>query len=482
MSSQPSSIFRGASILAWEQHEFIRIAPVEPHTFTSPSGTYELLLPSKRILSVQLEPSERDGWSALVFHGEFSRVDRPNIVRLAPIRSMDATLLAEVLTGKLGLPRRPRSIRRYQLTLTGPSALQPDEYIRVIGRQAPHEVHPEVEDFSGCKLTGQLATSFARKPGAFYQVSGFYRPAAESGSTCVGYNGPTIAVTGITPEPTGLPSEDPCFDLRQQEPERPGIQTSFGLALDRTHDQRCHLAFSGVLADGSRVVAALHGSGAQSTSDYAVRASQLVLATLLREAAYLPRLGEPVEPPPFSLFAMTTWVSWLVDRSPLPEQPAEVLRALALRIAHVLDEFNMRGACLFCYGALASLRGRRATILVRGLARAYVVRGQDSQLVLRENTLGLDAQAHGVRVEAGHFWIPTASLDVASCAPTTLSCAEVDLQPGEQLLLVTGEAILKALAAPSDVARLCATWPRVAEQFPATAELHEKGWGLVLVS
>jgi hypothetical protein len=481
MSTHPLPFFSGSSILAWEQREMIVVAPANGNRFRSPAGTYELYLPASRTVLLQAEPLAQDGWSALVFHGEYSWVDRPNIVRLAPVRTMDARLFIDVLNRKLSLPLRPRSIRPHQLTQTGPSALKPGEYIRVVGQQSPYEAHCEVEDFSFCKLREPLGSTFSRKRGEFYLVTGFYSPGSAPDSGVVGYNGPTIAVTAIKPEPNGLPPPKAAYDERHEKPERPGIQAAFGLADERTHDQMRDLAFSGSLSDGSRIIAALHGSGAQSTSDYAVRGSQLALATLLNEPAYAPNLDGSAEPPAFCLSALSQWVSWVLDRSPLPEEPAERLRALALRIAQVLDEFNLRGACVFCHGVLVQLRGRVATLLGRGLGRAYLLRESQSQLLVRETTLGIDAEAHGICLDDSHRWIPTASIDLTSCSQAGIPCAEVELQPGDRLLLVVGEALLKALDGPAAVARLVAAFPKVDEGFPATAELHGAGWGLVLV-
>lgn len=474
-SAEP--FFRGASVLAWEKDDWLVVAPAASHAFSSPAGTFTLYLPTATTLGVRHEGLADPGWAEVVFSGEFSRVDRPNEVRLARVRATDARLLAEVLTKRLGLPRVPRSVLPYQLVAQGPTALRRGEYIRVVGRQSPHPVHFEAADFSGCKLRGAEAHG-ARSPGASYLVTGFYEPPAGEG--VVGYRGPSILVTELRPEPAGAPRPDEVSaHLAALAPPRAGLHAVFGAAHAFAHGRQQHLAFSGAL-DGARIVAALHGSGGQGTGDVAARVSQLALATLLGEAAYGPLLGPPVEPVPWCLGDLPAWVAWVLDRGPLPEEPEALLAALAQRIAAVLDAFNLRGAALFADGILAHVRGGCATLLRRGVARAYLARGAELDLVLHEQTLGRDAAALGVNVPEEHRWIPTSSFDLLrrEGESPTLTVA---LQPGDRLLLVLGGELLRALDEPGAVASLLTVAPGAAAALPETAGMHERGWSVVVV-
>lgn len=201
MPPPPVPFFRGDTLRASEKEGLIALRPEPGYALSSPPATTELYLPAATILGVTVEPFSEPGWAQLRFHGEFSRVSRPEDVVLAPVSEDDAQALVAVLHKRLGLPRRPKAVRPHELCRSDHHEIAWNTYITVVGTQAAELRHFETADFSGCKLAGDPDRIAGRIRGKRYLVTGFYQPACAPGSMVVGYQGPKIVVMTIQPEP-----------------------------------------------------------------------------------------------------------------------------------------------------------------------------------------------------------------------------------------------------------------------------------------
>ena len=271
MPPPPVPFFRGGTLRASEKDGLIAFRPEPGYALWSP--------PAATILRVTVEPFSGPGWASMSFHGEFSRVSRPEDVVLAPVSEDDAHALAAVLDERLGLPRTPKPVMPHELVRSTQSEIAWNTYLTVVGTQAAEPRHFETADFSGCKLTGNQDRLAGRIPGKRYLVVGFYEPGCAPGSMVLGYKGPKIVVMAIRPEPDGALRDGARWWPPPPSPSTRGnVQAWLEPTPDHGHRQ---LEFSTWPAPGTLVVGALDGSGGQGTGSYAARASQLVLATLL---------------------------------------------------------------------------------------------------------------------------------------------------------------------------------------------------------
>jgi hypothetical protein len=443
-----------------------------------PPSSPTLYLQAARIVAADVEPIGHPGWAALRFHGEFSENYLPNEVRLAPLAEDDARALGALLAERLGLPRRPKAVEPYELTAVPPK-IDRDAHITFVARQEARG-HFEGPDFAGVKLLGVSEQMANRTPGKLYLVTGLYQPPLprhQAGN----YLGASLRVMTMTAEPDGPPR-----DVAPYSPPRSPSTRGPVLALLQASEERGHhqLEVSSRVDPATLVVGALNGSGAQGTSDTAARLAQLALATALDEPAYAPLLGPPIEPPARLFTDPAAWAAWLLDRAPLPADPAALATALGHRMGQVLAGANLRGYCVCADGILAVVRAGRATLLRRGVARAYLLRGGVLQTLIHEDTLGR-APEYVAEMEqhpelAEHRWVAV-SMFTPFDGPTTAPPLEIPVQRGDRLIFAVGHALVRALEDPAREALLGATPPDVVAGMPPTEAMITQGWGVVAV-
>lgn len=102
MSPPPVPWFRGRTISVTEDNGNLAIHALPGHAFTEPRGTHALYLPIDTMVIALAEGA------SLAFHGDFTRVGRPNDVMLAPVDPDDAQKAIAEIGKRLELPRRPR--------------------------------------------------------------------------------------------------------------------------------------------------------------------------------------------------------------------------------------------------------------------------------------------------------------------------------------------------------------------------------------
>ena len=182
MRPPPLPIFTGQSIVALPQGDFVIVRP-RGVPFREPKGTSTLLLPTATLAAVEAADD------ALVFTGDFRRVDRPSSIRLSPVAPADATGLVAAFGRKLGLPRRAREIDAAELT--HPSSL---ELVTVVG--SFRAGHSEAPNFEGVYLAWSAPLEAAR-----FRVTGFLHPAPKPGDHgSRGYGGATLFALSVMSE------------------------------------------------------------------------------------------------------------------------------------------------------------------------------------------------------------------------------------------------------------------------------------------
>jgi hypothetical protein len=474
----PGQLWQGHTVnAAMGERGYLVFSAIHANVLWPPSNP-TLYLQAARIIRADVEPIGHPGWVALRFHGEFSENGLPNEVRLAPLAEDDARALGTLLGERLGLPRQPRPVQPYELTAVPPK-LDRDAYITFVARQeAPG--HFEGPDFAGVKLIGVSEQMANRTPGKCYLVTGLYQPPLPR-QKAGNYLGAQVRIMTMSAEPDGprravIPSSVP-----QSSSIRGPVLALLQPSEERGHQQ---LEFSSRVDPATLVVGALGGSGAQGTSDTAAHLSQLALATALAEPAYAPLLGPPIEPPASLFTDPAAWAAWLADRAPLPAEPAALATALGQRIGHVLEGANLRNYCLGADGILAVVSAGRATLLRRGIARAYLLRGGVLQTLIHEDTLGR-APEYVAQIEqqpelAAHRWVPVSTF-VPIEGPTTTPPLEIIVQRGDRLIFAVGPALVQALDDPAREALLGASPPDVVAGMPPTEEMIERGWGVIAV-
>ena len=477
----PVPFFYGNSIRAADKEWLISFRPVEGNELWSPPATFELFLPAATIIRVTVEQIEHPGWASLRFHGDFSQVSRPEDVVLSPISEDDANELAAILTKRLGLPRQPRSVLPFALAAGSVNPLDDNAYIAVVGTQMPPG-HFEGPDFEDVRLTGDHHRIAGRIPGQRYLVTGFYQRARSKDSLGVGYRGPRIRVMTISPEPAApLRAEVQWWT----PPLSPSLRDSVLALLHPTaEDGHEQLEFSTRLDPQTVVVGALDCSGAQRTGADAARLAQLALATALTEPAYDPLLGPPILPPASVFDDHAAWAAWLIGRQPLPSEPGPLLTTLGNQIGAVLEGANLRGHCLYAGGILALVRAGRATLLRRGMARAYLLREGTLQPLQYEHILGREPE-YAARMQQSpeldrHRWVPVSAftqVDLPGATPPL----EIEVQRGDRLIFALGLELLTALEDPAREALLTAAIPDVVAGMPPTPDMALRGWGIVAV-
>lgn len=471
-------LWQGRTVnVARGERGFLVFSAINANVLWPPSNP-TLYLQAARIVRAAVEPIGHPGWAALRFHGEFSENGLPREVLLAPLAEDDARALGALLAERLGLPRRPKPVQLYELTALPPT-LDSDAYITFVAAQEARG-HFEGPDFAGVKLLGVSEQMANRTPGTRYLVTGLYQPPLprrQAGN----YLGASLRIMTMSAEPSGPPRAAAPWSA----PQSPSLRGPV-LALLQPSEERGpqQLEFSSRVDPTTLVVGALNGSGAQGTSDNAARLAQLVLATALAEAAYAPLLGPPIEPPARVFDDLAAWAAWLVDREPLPAEPAALVTALGHQIGEVLAGASLRGYCLFAEGILAVVRPGRATLLRRGVARAYLRRGGVLQTLIHEDTLGR-APEYVAQIEqqpelAEHRWVPV-SMFAPVEGPTTTPPLEITLQRGDRLIFAVGRALVQALDDPAREALLGAAQPDVVAGMPPTEEMIWHGWGVVAV-
>lgn len=480
------SLFEGRSIKVFHEADFIGFRAAKGHRLTAPKSTGTMYLCEGAIDSVVISPLQAPEWVALQLHGDFKEGGLPDDIEFTPVAAEDAAAIAALLTARLGLPRLPKAIYPYSLTLTGTSQLEAGAYIRVVGCYRPSG-HFEGPNFEGVKLLGDQALLKELTPGKRYAVTGYYRPdqmarIAAGAVLAAGWNGPAIHVRKIQPEPAG-PRLSPL--TRYEPPPSPfrrgPVWAWLHPAEARGHEQ---LEFSTRLDSETRIVAALDGEGGDRTGHWAARVGLLTLATLIPEPFYQPLLGLPAEPTPEPRDDFAAWVAWLVDRSPLPSEPAALLSALGRRMGQVLEELNLRQYSLGLGGVLALIQGRRVTLLRRALARAYLLRNGQLQVLLYEDTLerhpGYVANPELLAALGAAGSGPISMFmpkDLVHCAPPL----EIEVQSGDRLIFALGSELLCALADPARERLLAASEPNVVAGSPPTRDMDLNGWGVVAI-
>lgn len=481
-------LFEGRSLRVFQEADFIGFRAAKGHAFTSSKRSGTLYLRDDSIESVAVVALQSPEWVALQIHGDFREGQLPDDITFAPVAADDAAAIVALLTDRLKLPRLPpvpEPIYPYRLTLTGPSQLAEGTCIRVVGQYRP--VHSEGPNFEGAKLKGDPALLKGLIPGRRYAVTGIYDPGLLSRRTAgqaliVGWNGPAIHVRSIQPEPAG-PRLSPL--TRYEPPPSPfrrgPVWAWLHPAEYRGPEQ---LEFSTRLDPETRIVAALDGAGGDRTGHWAARVGLLTLATLIPAPLYQPFLDAPAEPTPEPRDDFAAWVAWLLDRSPLPSKPAALLSALGQRIGHVLEEINLRGYSLGLGGVIALLQNRRVTLLRRGLARAYLLRNGQLQVLLYEDTLARHPE-YAAKPEAlaalGGYGSTPISLFTPRDSHIEAQPLEIEVQQGDRLIFALGTELLNALADPARERLLAGAEPNVVADLPATRDMELDGWGVVAI-
>lgn len=474
--------FEGRSIKVFQESEFIGFRAARGHQLTSPKSSGTTYLRDGAIFSVAVVALPSPDWVALEIHGDFSEGGLPDDVAFAPLAAEDAAAVSALLSERLKLPRRPTAIYPYRLTLTGPSQLESGTYVRVVGCYRPSG-HFEGPNFEGVQLRGDPALLKGLIPGTRYAITGYYSAGITGGDIRpTGWSGPALYIRSIQREPTGTRRPPSARYEPPPPPFRRGpVWAWLHPAEARGHEQ-CE--FSTRLDPETRFVAALDGQGGDRTGSWAARVGLLSLATLLPEPFYRPYLDPPVEPQPEPRDDFAAWVAWLVDRSPLPSEPAALLGALGHRMGLVLEELNLRGYSLGLSGVLALIQEGRALLLRRGLARAYLLRDGQLQVLLHEDTLarqpGIADDPQTLAAIGGAGDVPV-SLFTPQGSDRPAPPLEIAVQPGDRLIFALGGELLQALADPARERLLAAAEPNVVAGLPPTQDMDLGGWGVVAV-
>jgi hypothetical protein len=308
----------------------------------------------------------------------------------------------------------------------------------------------EQPDFEGVVLSGDRELLKGRVPGQRVRVTGFYGRAWDPSTPIYpGYKGPTLHVDTIRREPNGAPRPG----RREFAPPPPWSRRGpvFSV-LKPSGEGPNHLDFDTLLPDSTRLYALITGLGARGTEWFAARLAQAALATLFEEARYEPVLAHNLEPPQLPLQDPEAWAAWLIERGPLPRGLAGLLRATGRRLGRVFDEAKVRGWEVGAGGILAAVRARQegpvAAFRVYGGARLYLERRGRLQVLGFEHTFRrLPNLSPEERAALGHggLWTDHFGEFQLRQAPPEDGPFEVDLRPGDRLVLVCGDALLDAL-------------------------------------
>lgn len=462
-------LFAGRSLEAFEEDEVLGLRAARGHALESPAGRRIVWISPSRLIRATVEPSDQPGSVGLRLLGDFGEAGLPDEVVMAPVFEDDAIAIAGALAERYGLPRRPRATPPYELrSPRGPG------YIMVVGRYAPG--HFEGADFEGAKLEGDRSLLEPLVPGKRYCVTGFLSGISELPPA--GFGGPWLRVMSIVPEPDG---ERRTEGLGWHPTPPPSQRGPALVLLEPGEDRGCEQLELCVRLDPStHVVALLDGMGSQGTSNSAARLSQLTLATLLEAREYAPLLGPPVEPPAWVFHDLAAWAAWLVDRSPLPREPAALVTMLGRRMAAVLEGVNLRGCSMGVGGIVAVIGRGRATLARRGMGRAYLLRDGELRPLVYEHVVGRDPTAAAVMPSDQH-WLMLSSFGMPPEPPNGEPPLELETRPGDRLIFVAGVEVLMALGDPTRERLLAAPVPDVTAGLPPTPEMRERGWGVVAV-
>jgi hypothetical protein len=115
------------------------------------------------------------------------------------------------------------------------------------------------------------------------------------------------------------------------------------------------------------------------------------------------------------------------------------------QIGVVLEGANLRGHCVYAGGILAIVRAGRATLLRRGMARAYLLRAGKLQPLLYEHILGREPE-YAASMEqtpelAIHHWVPISAVTQIDL-PMTAPPMEIEVQRGDRLIFALGLELL----------------------------------------
>lgn len=430
MPPPPVPFFSGRQVSASEADGLVAIRPKAGHVFEEPRGTSVLYLPTARLVSAEVRPHDEAGRSAVELRGDFNRVDRGARVLLAPLTDADAAALVRALAARYHLPRAPRPRPVYGL-----GAAPPTDLVAVVGTYAPG--HFEAPNFEGVML--HCADGLQRElvAGQRYHVTGFVDPGAAPGSRVVGYSGATLRALAVQRDHFETPC--PLCDLHVPRGPRERTTPAFTLRSQLAAGEQGFrdLDFLRCDAADAATFALLMGTGGQKTGDLAADLARTVLAALLGESAYGPVPHVPSAPRGSPVLDLAPWAGFLVDRSPLPAADAERLPALGARIGGVLRALNEKGMALSVGGVLASLRGLRLTLLRRGLARVYRVRGPAATLLVHEHSLAREYAAAGQSAPDELPQIPMSSFEL----PSDEAVHDFELAPGDLVVLVSEAAL-----------------------------------------
>lgn len=135
-------------------------------------------------------------------------------------------------------------------------------------------------------------------------------------------------------------------------------------------------------------------------------------------------------------------------------------------------------------GVIALLQNRRVTLLRRGLARAYLLRNGQLQVLLYEDTLARHpeyAAQPGALAALGGYGSTPISLFTPRDNHASAPPLEIDMLPGDRLIFALGTELLNALADPARERLLACSEPNVVADMPATRDMELDGWGVVAI-
>lgn len=416
----------------------LAVQPQPGHAWTEPLGTCVLYLPLEHMVSVHVQSLPQPGRSALCFVGHFSRVDRHPQVIVAPVATEDAQALVRTLHARYRLPRIPLEVPPSAL-----STLPRDAFVSFVDMDEGG--HIESPNLGPLVLPPQNGTVSGQIRRGVYRAVGFYQPVelpADDIAPPIGYSGPRLLTVAL---------QDPDYIYPCVTASGIRVQAYVGVA------RRTTTSIHPLSHDRTLAVMA-QGMGGQDTGDFAIEAVQHVLRLLMT-----PSPPPPLVAPTFrgtSSDALLLDIEYTLDRAPLPTDPGELLLALANRIGAVLGHLNARHYAVFADGVLACIQGSTLTVLRRGLARLYRIRGGILSLLVPEHTLAVEYARHStLTLDPVHRFIPLSSFVPSRGEDPTP--VEFALQSGDRLMVLGGrilevcaDALLETLLLEPDLGAL----------------------------
>jgi len=369
-------------------------------SFRSPPGTQTLYLPIHRVVTAQANAD------VIEFHGEFSRTGYPPQLTLGPVDPGDALDLCAVLARQYGLPRWP-----WEATPDTLDGKLHDVLVSVVDEVRP--AHSESANFAGLRVRSDDPR--VRTPGERVRVTGFYRRGFEGeGMRPVGYSGPMLSEVSIEgPRLTSIALD--CAGGRVEAWTGEGHRRWLAVHTPR---QRLVGLIRGNAAEGREALA----------SDTHIRTFRGLLA-LASKAIALKHMAQ-VDPR----------AAEAVRKGALPETAGELLAALDHRLGLMLDDARCNALGIAADGVIACVEGRRVTVLRRGTARVHRVRCDGAvTLEIAEQRPAPSAGGSRSQADVWHDKVVTARFGASN--PDETGTRAFDLEPGEWLVFVTGDAL-----------------------------------------